>query len=293
MPTASPTVVAALPALAPRAPDSHKGDFGRVLVVAGSRGMSGAAILCATAALRGGAGLVRAAVPADILPIVAAGNPCYMTAPLPHDEQGRLAEPAAAEVLRLAAASDVIAAGPGLGPTPAVAAVVRALLARTQAPLVLDADALNVLAGQTEVLRGRAVPPVLTPHPGEFARLLGREVPAEPTQRQELAVRFAAEHGVVLLLKGHGTVISDGRRVAVNTTGNPGMATGGSGDVLTGLIAALLGQHLEPFAAAQLGAHLHGLAGDLARDDLGEVSLIATDLIAYLPRALRQRLVGG
>ncbi len=287
MPTAAPVLVSALPALAPRAPDSHKGDFGRVLVLAGSRGMSGAAVLCATAALRGGAGLVRAAVPADVLPIAAAGNPCYMSAPLRSDDQGQLAESAEAEVLRLAAASDVIAAGAGLGHTPAVGSVVRALLARTAALLVLDADALNVLVGQTEVLRGRAVPPILTPHPGEFGRLFGRDVSADAAERRELAQRFADEHGVVLLLKGHGTVVTDGRRVYVNTTGNPGMATGGSGDVLTGLIAALLGQHLEPFAAAQLGAHLHGLAGDLARDDLGEASLIATDLITYLPRAFQ------
>jgi NAD(P)H-hydrate epimerase len=293
MSTAAPIVVSALPALPPRAPDSHKGDFGRVLVVAGSRGMSGAAVLCASAVLRGGAGLVRAAVPADVLPIVAAGNPCYMTAPLPHDDQGRLAAQAEAEVLRLAAVHDVVAAGPGLGNTPAVGAVVRALLAQARAALVLDADALNVLAGQTEALRGRTVPPILTPHPGEFGRLLGRKVSGEPAVRQELAMRFAAENDVVLVLKGHGTVVTDGRRVYVNTTGNPGMATGGSGDVLTGLIAALLGQRLEPFAAAQLGVHLHGLAGDLARDDLGEASLIATDLIAYLPRTLRQRAAGG
>jgi NAD(P)H-hydrate epimerase len=293
MPTPAPVVVSQVPTLAPRAADSHKGNFGRVLVVAGSRGMSGAAVLCASAALRGGAGLVRAAVPGDILAIVAAGSPCYTTAPLPSDDQGRLASEAEAEVLRLAGTGDVIAAGPGLGTTPAVAAVVRALLARTQAPLVLDADALNVLAGKTEVLRGRAVPPVLTPHPGEFGRLLGHKVSAEPAERRELAMRFAAENGVVLLLKGHGTVVTDGRRVYVNTTGNPGMATGGSGDVLTGLIAALLGQHLEPFAAAQLGAYLHGLAGDLARDDVGEPALIATDLIAYLPRALRRPAGGG
>jgi ADP-dependent NAD(P)H-hydrate dehydratase len=282
MPTPPPTAVPTLP---PRAPDSHKGDFGRVLLVAGSRGMSGAAVLCGTAALRGGAGLVRVAVAADILPIVAGGNPCYMTAPLPCDDQGRLAAGADAEVLRLAA--DVVAAGPGLGQSPAVAAVVRALLGRFAGPLVLDADALNVLAGQTEALRGRAVPPVLTPHPGEFARLLGRKVSADPDERRDLATRFAADHGVILVLKGHGTVVTDGRRVYVNTTGNPGMATGGSGDVLTGLIAALLGQRLDPFAAAQLGVHVHGRAGDLARDELGEVSLIATDLIAYLPRALR------
>jgi NAD(P)H-hydrate epimerase len=284
---APPVIVTAVPTLPARAPDSHKGDFGRVLLLSGSRGMSGAAILCGTTALRGGAGLVRVGVPADILPIVAAGNPCYMTAPLPDDGQGRFGDGAVAEVLRLAGASDVVAAGPGLGQSPAVAAVVRALLAQFAGPLVLDADALNVLAGHTEALRGRAVPPVLTPHPGEFARLAGRKVSADPAERRDAAVRFAADHGVVLLLKGHGTVVTDGRRVYVNTTGNPGMATGGSGDVLTGLIAALLGQRLEPFAAAQLGAHLHGLAGDLARDDMGAASLIATDLIAYLPRALR------
>jgi NAD(P)H-hydrate epimerase len=287
MPTTPPSVVSVVPSLPPRAPDSHKGDFGRVLIVAGSRGMSGAAVLCASAALRGGAGLVRVAVPADILAIVAAGNPCYMTAPLPHDDQGRLAAAAEAGVLSLAATSDVIAAGPGLGQAPPVAAVVRALLARTTAPLVLDADALNVLVGQTEGLRGRSVPPILTPHPGEFARLLGRKVSGEPAERRELAARFAAEHGIVLVLKGHGTVVTDGRRIYVNTTGNPGMATGGSGDVLTGLIAALLGQRLEPFAAAQLGVHLHGLAGDLARNELGETSLIATDLIAYLPHTFQ------
>jgi ADP-dependent NAD(P)H-hydrate dehydratase len=285
MPNLPLTVVTTVPTLPPRAPDSHKGDFGRVLLVAGSRGMSGAAILCGSAALRGGAGLVRVAVAADILPIVAAGNPCYMTAPLSCDGQGRLAAEAEAEVLRLAA--DVVAAGPGLGQSPAVSAVVRALLGRFAGPLVLDADALNVLAGQTEALRGRTVPPVLTPHPGEFARLLGRKVSADPAERRHLATQFAAEHGIVLVLKGHGTVVTDGRRVTVNTTGNPGMATGGSGDILTGLIAALLGQRLEPFAAAQLGTHLHGLAGDLARDELGEASLIATDLIAYLPRAMR------
>src|SRR5579885_2484026 len=192
MPTAPAVVVTQVPSLSPRAPDSHKGDFGRVLIVAGSRGMSGAAVLAATTALRGGAGLVRVAVPADVLAIVAAGNPCYMTAPLPHDEQGRLAAQAEAEVLRLAAASDVVAAGPGLGHTAAVAAVVRALLAGHAGPLVLDADALNVLAGQTEALRGRPVSPVLTPHPGEFARLLGRQVSADPAERQDVAVRFAA-----------------------------------------------------------------------------------------------------
>src|SRR5262249_1322906 len=148
-------------------------------------------------------------------------------------------------------------------------------------------DGLNVLRQQTDCLRGRAAPSILTPHPGEFARLLGSDIATVQARREELAIRFAADHGVILVLKGHGTVVTDGRRCYVNTTGNPGMATGGSGDVLTGLVAALLGQGLEGLAAARLGVYLHGLAGDLAREERGEVSLIATDLIEYLPRAFR------
>jgi len=289
-PSSAAETITRLPALAPRRADSNKGDFGRVLVVAGSRGMSGAAILCATAALRGGAGLVRVAVPAGILPIVAAGNPCYMTAPLPEDEAGRLSDGGAAELLALAGASDVVAAGPGLSRADGISRLVTTLVERGEGPLVLDADGLNALAGHTEVLRRRAAAgraAVLTPHPGEFARLAGTDIPTVQANRREMAVRFAADNGAVLLLKGHGTLVTDGRRLYQNPTGNPGMATGGSGDVLTGLIAALLGQGLPPFEAAQLGAYLHGLAGDLARADIGEVSLIATDLLTYLARALR------
>jgi NAD(P)H-hydrate epimerase len=159
------------------------------------------------------------------------------------------------------------------------------VMAGTAVPLVLDADALNNLAGDLGPLKRYAGPLVLTPHPGEFARLAGSDVAAVQADRCDRAVRFAAEHGVVLVLKGNRTVVTDGRRVYVNTTGNPGMATGGTGDVLTGLTAALLGQGLETFAAAQLAVYLHGLAGDLARDRLGEVSLIASDLVEYLPRA--------
>lgn len=280
-------VILELPVLPPRAVDSNKGSFGRVLIVAGSRGMSGAAVLCASAALRGGAGLVKLAVAEGILPLVAAANPCYLTAPLPQDENGQLAERAEGELFSLARANDVLAIGPGLGRSPAITALVTSVLHQLQIPLVLDADGLNALQHHADRLKGRSAPLILTPHPGEFARLLGTDVATVQRQRQELAVRFAADHGVVLVLKGHGTVVTDGHRVYRNTTGNPGMATGGTGDVLTGLIAALLGQKLEPFAAAQLGVHLHGLAGDMARDDLGETSLIASDLLEYLPRALR------
>jgi ADP-dependent NAD(P)H-hydrate dehydratase len=274
-----------LPFLPPRPADANKGSFGRVLVVAGSRGMSGAAVLCASAALRGGAGLVRVATPGEVLPIVAAANPCYMTLPLPHDDQGRLAAAAAGEVDGHVRHSTVVAAGPGLGQGPGVRAVVASLLIQKAAPVVLDADALNVLASDLGPLHLHTRTPVLTPHPGEFARLLGCDVETVQARREELAVRFALEHSVVLVLKGHETIVTDGERVYLNTTGNPGMATGGAGDVLAGLIGALVAQGLEAFAAAQLGVYLHGLAGDLARDAVGETALIASDLLDFLPRA--------
>jgi NAD(P)H-hydrate epimerase len=276
-----------MPFLAPRLADSNKGSFGRVLVVAGSRGMSGAAVLCGSGALRGGAGLVRVAVPQGILPIVAAGNLCYLTSPLPDDPQGLLSADAEAEVLTLAQANQVMALGPGLGQSPAISNLVAAVIRQVTAPVVLDADGLNAVGRQTDWFRQRPAPLVITPHPGEFARLLGSDVATIQANRQDLAGQFAGANGVVLVLKGHQTVVTDGQRLYVNATGNPGMATGGTGDVLTGLIAALLGQGLEAFEAAQLGVHLHGLAGDLARDELGEAGLIASDLVSYLPRAFR------
>jgi NAD(P)H-hydrate epimerase len=282
-------IIRQLPRLGPRPVDSNKGAFGRILVVAGSRGMSGAAILCGSAALRGGAGLVRVATPEEVLPTVAAGNPCYMTAALPQDEQGQLAERAEAGLLYLAQTNDVVAVGPGLGRSPALTALILGLLEKTSTPVVLDADGLNAIQHQTSHLAGRNAPSILTPHPGEFARLVGLDTPAVQARRQELATRFAQDSGVVLVLKGHRTLVTDGQQLYENTTGNPGMATGGTGDVLTGLIAALLGQGLQPFAAAQLGVYLHGLAGDLARDALGEVALIASDLLLYLPAAFRSR----
>jgi NAD(P)H-hydrate epimerase len=261
-----------------------------VLIVAGSRGMSGAAVLCASAALRGGAGLVYLAVPQEVQPIVAAGNPCYLTADLAQDEQGCLAESAQGPLLQLVHGKDVIGFGPGLGRSPAIRALLSSLLTEVRVPLVIDADGLNALEGHTSWLKQRAGPAILTPHPGEFARLLGSDITRVQAERKELAMRFAADHQVILVLKGHATLVTDGRRLYQNTTGNAGMATGGTGDVLTGLIAALLGQGLDPFAAAQLGVYLHGLAGDLARDDLSEVSLIASDLLVYLPRVFRNFL---
>jgi ADP-dependent NAD(P)H-hydrate dehydratase len=280
-----------LPELAPRPADTNKGTYGTVLVVAGSQGMSGAAILCGSAALRGGAGLVRVATPEAVLPIVAGGNPCFTSIGLHSDPSGKLAAgegTTRGRILEAVQGVDVVAMGPGLGRGDEISALLADLVEQISAPLVLDADGLNAFAGRAERLGKHAGPLIITPHPGEFARLLKMETKAVLGRRAELAVQFAREQKCVVVLNGHGTIVTDGRRIYRSITGNPGMATGGTGDVLTGLVAALAGQGLEPFAAAQLGVHVHGLAGDLAAREVGEVSLIATDLLDYLPRAFRQ-----
>ena len=278
-----------LPRLPERPLDAHKGTFGKVLIVAGSRGMSGAAVLCGSAALRGGAGLVQVATPTDVQPVVAAGNPCYLTACLPVEVKHHgLSEDVIPVVLELAESANVLAIGPGLGQGGKLSQILEILLVQTTLPVILDADGLNVLAAlPSDLFKRRSATTVLTPHPGEFARLLKCSAQEVQARREELALDFATRHGVVLLLKGHGTIVTDGNRVYRNTTGNPGMATGGTGDVLTGLIAALIAQGLSPFEAAQLGAYLHGKAGDLAAEDLGQIGLLATDLLDYLPRAFQ------
>jgi ADP-dependent NAD(P)H-hydrate dehydratase len=231
MPTAPPSVetVTQPPVLPSRPADGNKGSFGRVLVVGGSRGMSGAAVLAASAALRGGAGLVRLAVPAELLPIVAAANPCYLTAPLPQDDEGKLSLLAEQAILALAEANDVVALGPGLGRSQSLSTLIPALLARIKVPVVLDADGLNALENQLSCLKSRQAPLILTPHPGEFARLLGSTAALVQANRKEWAAQFARDYSVALVLKGRGTVVTEGRRLYVNTTGNPGMATGGTG----------------------------------------------------------------
>jgi NAD(P)H-hydrate epimerase len=209
-----------------------------------------------------------------------------MTAALEDDGQGRLAAAGTDSLLQQLRWATVAAVGPGLGRSADLEALIPSLLESTELPLVLDADGLNNVAGHVESLRKHRGPLVLTPHPGEFARLAGTDISTVQSARREHAVHFAMENHVVVVLKGHATVVSDGRRVYLNNTGNPGMATGGTGDVLAGLTAALLAQGLETFAAAQLAVYLHGLAGDLARDELGETSLIASDLLDFLPRAI-------
>lgn len=276
--------VSTLPSLPVRPADGHKGTFGTVLAVAGSRGMSGAAVLCGSSAVRGGAGLVRVACPADIQAVVASGNPCYLTSGLTGSDQ---VDEYADQVGKLAKSADVVAAGPGLGQSDAVRNLVRQLALAGETPLVLDADALNVLTPIPEKLRDRGQPIVLTPHPGEFARLLNASTAHVQTNRLNLAIGFASQWNVVLVLKGQHTIVTNGGRVFVNGTGNPGMATGGTGDVLTGLVAALIAQGMTAFDAAVLGTWVHGRAGDMAADAVGMTALCATDVLSYLPMALR------
>jgi len=275
-----------LPKLPQRDDDAHKGDFGFVLIIGGSRGMAGAVALAGIAALRGGAGLVRLAVPEGCLETVASLESSYMTVPLPDDEAGRIAEDALERIAEAADWADVVAVGPGLGHSAGLDLLVGRLYRELNKPLVLDADALNALATQCDILTEPGGPRILTPHPGEFARLIGKKLPLE--QREEAAIELAARCGLVVVLKSHHTLTTDGRHSTRNNTGNPGMATGGSGDVLTGLIASLLGQGLEPFDAARLGVHLHGLAGDCAAEELGQRSMIASDLVEYLSDAFEE-----
>ncbi len=278
--------VTAIPKLPPRPADAHKGTAGLVLVVAGSRGMAGAAALTGNAALRGGAGLVRIATPDAALDTVAALAPCCTTAPLPDD--GSCVKPrAAGRILELADEQHVLAMGPGLGQTLGVKSVVRAVLAALKIPVVLDADALNVLAGNAEESLAKArVPLLLTPHPGEAARLLARDARDVQTDRRGAAAQLA-RLGAVAVLKGAGTGVCAGRRLYVNETGNPGMATAGSGDVLTGLMAALVASGMEPFDAAVLAVWAHGRAGDLAAERVGVLGLTALDVLRCVPEALR------
>jgi len=275
----------------PRTPDSNKGLYGHVLVIAGGRGKSGAPAMASLAALRAGAGLVTAAVPESILPSVAAITPELMTFPLregPHGEADTSnLQP---NVLKtLTERATVIAMGPGLGTEPE--AFVLGLIEKTRLPLVLDADALNILAKHPEKIDGRKRVMVLTPHPGEMARLAGISTKEVQARREPLAREFATRHHVTLVLKGWRTLIAhpDGR-IAINTTGNPGMAKGGSGDILTGIVAAILAQFPDhPAEAVEAAVYLHGLAADFALGEQDEHTLLATDTVGHLSRAFNFR----
>ena len=270
----------------PRAADSHKGDFGRVLVAAGSRGKTGAALLAGVGALRAGAGLVTIATPASCLPVVASLSPELMTEPLDENAQGQVIGGAIERLM--ASTHDVIACGPGLGRGHSVGEFVRAVLDRAEAPLVLDADALTVIADDLGALLGREERDIIiTPHPGEMARLVGGSADEVQANRIEVASDFATTHHVYVVLKGHRTVIATPEgRVFINPTGNAGMASGGTGDVLTGMIAAFLAQLLDAEAACRLAVFVHGMAGDMAKESEGEVAMTATDLLAQIGDAI-------
>lgn len=280
-------IIPPLPRLLPRRPDSHKGDFGRALLIGGSQGMAGSIALAGLAALRSGVGLLKIATPEVIQATVASFDACAMTIGLPADAAGRIALSARQAIEAAADEATAVAIGPGLGRSSELNDLVAGLYSGLKKPLVIDADGLNALATRIATLPRPPAPRILTPHPGEFARLTG-EPKIEVHQRESLAQSFAERTGTVVVLKGHRTVITDGFQVALNLTGNPGMATGGTGDVLTGIITALVCQGMPAYEAARLGVHVHGLAGDLAAAELGQIALIATDLIRYLPRAWKQ-----
>lgn len=271
-----------LSAIADRSPESHKGDYGKLLLLCGSRGFTGAAYLAAMGALRCGAGLVFLGVPESIYAIEAAKLNEPVVFPLP-DRDGMLSKEAIASILDRLPQMDAVLIGCGLGQSEDTLAVVSAVLQNAQCPVVLDADGINLLAGHTDLLRGRRYPTILTPHAGEFARIGGCLGQDHMTAARKLAL----ELGCIVLLKGHRSCITDGKMDYRNPTGNPGMAVGGSGDVLAGMITALLGQGVPPLEAAACGAWLHGKAGDLCARELGQMAMLPTDMLQALPRLLK------
>ena len=264
-----------------RPADAHKGNFGKILLLCGSRGYTGAAYLAAQASLRSGAGLVFLGVPESIYQIEAVKLNEAIVFPLP-DEDGKLSASAIPEILSRLPNMDAVLIGPGLGQSEGVFQVVKTVLERAACPVVLDADGINLIASHKDIVRGRTGTTVLTPHGGEFARLDGAS-----GDRVAAATELANDLGCIMLLKGHHTVITDGVSTYINPTGNPGMAVGGSGDVLAGMITALLGQGIEPLQAAACGAWLHGAAGDLCAAEIGQYGMLPTDMVNVLPRLLK------
>ena len=267
---------------------SHKGDFGRVLLACGSVGFTGAAALAARAALRTGAGLITVATPRQVWPIVAAKLDEPMVVPMAEDKAGRLSLQAAPALAQLLAKADACLIGPGLGRSEELDALVATLVGEARCPVVLDADGINAMAGHIDRLREAACPLILTPHDGEFLRLSPGAAlpPADFDTRADRAMMLARRLGAVVLLKGYRTAITDGKRLYRNETGNPGMATGGSGDVLAGMLVSLLGQGLAPLEAAAAAAWLHGAAGDRCAAERGEYGMTPSDLIDAASRLL-------
>ena len=267
-----------------RSDTAHKGDCGRVLMIGGSATMPGAISLSAVAALRSGAGLVATACPQEAWPVVASYNPCVMCSAI-ESIDGMFAATGTESLLTKCQWADAVAIGPGMGCSQGCSAVTNSIYAEVTCPVVVDADALNNLADSAADLGNKAGPRVITPHEGEFARLTGSKFDSRSAMVSH-AVELAAKSQIVVVLKGPGTVVTDGKRVSHNQTGNSALATAGTGDVLTGVIASLLGQGMDCFEAAVSGSHLHGLASDLFAKDQSAASLLATDLIEFIPDAM-------
>ena len=278
------------PLIGPRPLAANKGNFGHVLVIGGSFGKAGAAAMAGMAALRSGAGLSTVATPKSVLATVAGFHPEVMTEPLDETDAGSISTRSNEPVDALIKGKTVLAVGPGISRIPETSEFVRGLVVNCKTPIVLDADGLNAFEGRATELNGKGRSLVITPHPGEMARLAASTIAAVQRDRINVARTFAREHELIVVLKGHRTLIAqpDGT-VWVNTTGNPGMATGGTGDILTGMVAGLIAQNPQHIAEAVIAAvHLHGLAGDVARESMGEHSLVATDLVRALPEAFRR-----
>jgi len=275
--------------------DSHKGDFGKIFILAGSPRFSGAAVLCGAAAMRSGAGMVTLGIPEGINRAVIKIKPKeVMTLPLPETKQGTLSLNGYNKVKNFIKEIDILVIGPGLTQNKSTQSLVRKVISNTDKPTVIDADGLNALVGHLDLLLLSAIryplsAKILTPHPGEMSKLLGVSVKKVQDNREGIAKEFARDYKVTVVLKGHHTVVADPEgEFYINKTGNPGMATAGSGDVLTGIIAAFLGQRLDNFEAAKYAVYLHGLAGDLAAKEKTKIGMIASDIIDKIPEAIKR-----
>lgn len=294
-------IVKKIPALKPRRPDTHKGDYGKVLIIAGSRGMSGAAYLSAQSAIRSGAGLVYLATPSSQQPTLSAKLTCVITHPLAETTQGVISKKAVNDITSLLKPSrqggrnwelslndiDAIGIGPGLSRHPQTVEFIRSVLPLFSSPTIIDADGINALVNNTDII-GKMRSVILTPHAAEMARLLKTTPTKIQFNRLDNALEASRRLKSIVVLKGYKTIVTDGENVYVNNTGNPGMATAGSGDVLTGMIASFVAQKFSPFEASQLAVYLHGLAGDIAARRFTEHSLIATDIMDYIPETIKQ-----
>ena len=272
-----------------RLPRTHKGDYGRVYVIAGSLGMTGAAYLCSQAALLSGSGLVTLAVPKSLNLIMESKLTEVITDPMPETKDATFSIEAFGRMSESLKQCDAVACGCGLRRHPDIKKIVFKLIKSTDIPIVLDGDALNVISENVDILKKKKTSIVLTPHPGEMSRLTNKTISQIQNDRITVAKHFAMNYKVIVVLKGHETiVVKENGQYYVNESGNPGMATAGSGDILCGMIASFIGQKIDPFGASKLCVYLHGLSGDIAASKKGQVSLIASDILSHIPEAIRK-----